>query len=393
MPPGTRHDADHGMSGLPLSPLLVPATLLDRSGPPVPSVLDNPQRIFLTAGRMALALGMKLHGLAPGHEVLLPAYSSGSMVAPIRLLGATPVFYRLTPDLDADLDDLATKAGPHTRALLAVNFFGKPQDWTALRRFADTRGLILIEDCAHALYGSWQGRPLGSFGDFAIASLTKFLPVWDGGLLAFNRAAPPMPETQPAPLRRQAKALFNLLEEAVAHGRDPLLRPLPALARLLRPRNPSGGAQPAEESLRRDVAGAIDPEHLMDAPTGISRLVATGAAQGRIARRRRANFARIAAGLTDLAGCRIPWSPGPDEVPYMVPVRIDDLARLYPHWVARRIPMQRYAEFLPQDAGGQCPVAEDFSRHLVQFPCHQDLDEAKITQLIDAVRTDLGGGL
>ncbi|GGF10740.1 perosamine synthetase [Aliidongia dinghuensis] len=374
---------------IPLSPQLVPATFHGRGD--VPSILDRPHKLFLTAGRMAFALGLRLAGVKAGDEVLIPAYASGSMVTPILLQGATPVFYRLRRDLSADLDDLAGRLTPRSAALLGVNFFGFAQDWAALRAFADQFGLLLVEDCAHALYGSWRGQPLGSFGDFAIASLTKFLPVWDGGLLALNALSAPRVATRAPSLRSELKAVYNLLEEAKDHGRNPVLRPLlAALERSRQQTRRSNSPAAAGESLRRDVTGAVDPARILDAPAAISRFVARRAARPRIAERRRQAYALYQEGLAGVPGCAMPFQPTADEVPFMAPVWVDDLDRWHPRWLERRLPMQRFAEFLwPDLPADTCPVARDLSRHLVQFPCHQDLEPAEIRSIIETIRTDL----
>lgn len=381
------------MPVIPLSPLLVPATFLGRGGPAVPSVLDSERHLFLTAGRMSFALGLSLTGLKAGHEVLLPAYCSASMVTPILLHGAQPIFYRLRPDLSADLDDVAGKLTRKSHALLGVNFFGFSQDWAALRGLADRTGLVLVEDCAHALFGSWRGAPLGSFGDFAIASLTKFLPVWDGGLLALNSLPSAMIATRGQPLRTQLKAVYNLLEETANSRRNPALWPLLSAieAGLRRVRRRSAAPAAGEETLRRDITGAIAPDRLLDAPTAISRTVARNAGRARIAERRRRAYALYQEGLAGVPGCVMPFQPTAEEVPFMAPVWLDDLAALHPRWLEQGIPMQRFAESpwptLPADA---CPVAAGLSRHLVQFPCHQDLKEAQIQKIIETVRSDLG---
>jgi dTDP-4-amino-4,6-dideoxygalactose transaminase len=386
---------------IPLSPLLVPATFCERRGPAVPSILDRPDVQFLSAARMALAIGLQLAGIRAGDEVLVPAYTSASLVTPILLHGAVPVFYRVRHDLSADVGDLARKVTPRSVALIAVNFFGFSQDWTALREFATQARLLLVEDCAHALYGAWHGAPLGGFGDFAIASLTKFLPAWDGGLLALNQLpAATIATHRPRP-RTQLKALFNLLEEACDSGRNPVLRPVlramqgrrsparPAVAPSAPAPPPS--APPRGESLRRDATGETDPARLLDAPTAISRLVAGAAARPRIARRRRQAYALYQEGLAGVTGCVMPFQPTAEEVPYMAPVWVDDLERLHPVWLEKRIPMQRFAEFLwPTMPADACSTARAMSRHLVQFPCHQDLEPAQIQTIVETIRSDLG---
>jgi dTDP-4-amino-4,6-dideoxygalactose transaminase len=350
---------------------------------------------------MAFALGLRLFGLQAGKEVLVPAYSSRSMITPVLLHGAQPVFYRLCPDLSVDLEDLASKLTKRSHALLAVNYFGFSQDWAALRRFADETGIVLVEDCAHALFGAWRGTPLGSFGDFAIASLTKFLPVWDGGLLAVNADGKPTESTRSQPLRTQFKAIYNLFEDAAGNRRNPALYPLLALANSTlgerRQHRDSSSAKmtpvkaPVDgDTLRRDISGEVPRHRLLDAPTTISRLIARTAARPRIVERRRHAYKLYEEGLAGVPGCAMPFRMATEEVPYMVPVWVDDLAYWHQRWLDKGLPMQRFAEVLWPDLPAEaCRVATELRAHLVQFPCHQDLDDAQIHRIIESVRTDL----
>src|SRR5205807_5356794 len=56
-------------------------------------------------------------------------------------------------------------------------------DLAGVRAFCDANAISLIEDCAHAVFGVSDGRPVGHWGDIAIASLTKFFPVPEGGMI------------------------------------------------------------------------------------------------------------------------------------------------------------------------------------------------------------------
>lgn len=380
---------------IPLLPLLIPSAVYGHGGHPVPSLLDNPNRLFTSAGRMALVIGLRLSAIGRGDEVLLPAYGSPSLAAAVVHVGAVPVFYRLRPDLRADTSDILARLTPRTRALLAVNTFGFSQDWTALRALADAHGLILIEDCAHALYGTGTARPLGFSGDFAIASLPKLLPAWDGGALTVNRPMPgqaAFPVMRRRGLRTEAKAVYNLVEDAVAAGRLRVLAPLLALAERMKPRPPSSSTPPAADSLRRDNTGEIDPALVLAAPAWISRLVAARAARPRLAGARRRNFAHLAEALAGLPGCEVPFHPAPGEVPSMVPVRFTGAETVHRRLLARRIPMQRYGETpWPGLDRALCPVSDGFARELIQFPCHQDLRPAEIDRLAEEIRAAVRG--
>lgn len=67
-----------------------------------------------------------------------------------------------------------TRLSERTRALLAYHQYGFPQDMDRIRDVAADRKCVLIEDCAHALAGQYKGAPLGTLGDFAVYSFSKY---------------------------------------------------------------------------------------------------------------------------------------------------------------------------------------------------------------------------
>lgn len=106
------------------------------------------------------------------------------MVEPVIWTEAVPVFYRIHPDTSVDLDNIRQLLNEGARALMVTHYFGFPQDMAAIRQLCNEKGVILIEDCAHAFFGETNEQPIGTIGDYAIASASKFFPVYDGGLLA-----------------------------------------------------------------------------------------------------------------------------------------------------------------------------------------------------------------
>src|SRR5262249_11225064 len=124
------------------------------------SVLDARWVLHLTYGRMAIGLALKHMGIKRGDSVLLPAYHCLSMVDPVLWAGAQARYYRVREDTSVDLDDIQARIDGTTRALLVPHFFGFPQDMAAIRAFCDAKGLVLIEDCAHVIFGDYRGMPL-----------------------------------------------------------------------------------------------------------------------------------------------------------------------------------------------------------------------------------------
>lgn len=359
----------------------------------VPSLLDLESKAFTTAGRMAIALALEAEGIGAGDEVLVPAYHCSAMIEPVVALGAKPVFYRIGADLAVDVADLTANHSSRTRALLAANYFGFPQDWSTLRAWAEPRRVLVIEDCAHALFGTLHGKPLGSFGDYAIASLPKFLPVWDGGCLVGPKSKLAM---HPQHLTSQIKAFIDPVEDAVRHGRLQLLRPLTAsldLARAATRRFRSSAKKPLNPAhMRSGGGGEFDRSWIRVEATIAARAVTRIAARGRIAARRVAAYTRYLAAFSGLPGCHPLFSSlPPGVVPFMFPLWIDRLPEVFPGLEDRAVPMQRFGQFLwPDVSDGVCINSTQLSRHLIQLPCHQDLNDAEIDWVTDQVRESVG---
>jgi dTDP-4-amino-4,6-dideoxygalactose transaminase len=125
-------------------------------------------------------------GIGKGDIVLLPSYNCGVELDPFIKRGIEPRFYRIDKNLRVDLDDVRSRISDKVKAILVTHFLGFPQTIDALRRLCREKGVRLIEDCAHALLSDGEEAPLGSYGDIAIFSVLKTLPVPNGGLLVIN---------------------------------------------------------------------------------------------------------------------------------------------------------------------------------------------------------------
>jgi len=148
-----------------------------------PSVLDARFRRHTRSGQAAITCAVRLLGLKAGDAVLVPTYHCPSMIAPLVAEGLSARFYALAAGGEPDLGRLCASNLEGVRAMLVPHYFGRPQPMARLRGFCDEKGIALVEDCAHSFFGAVDGRPLGQWGDAAIASLTKFFPVPEGGLI------------------------------------------------------------------------------------------------------------------------------------------------------------------------------------------------------------------
>lgn len=146
--------------------------------------------LLTTSCTHALEMACHLLDLGPDDEVILPSFTFVSTAASVALRGAIPVFADIRPDtlcLDESLlDDLLTE---RTKAILLVHYSGVSCELDEICAWASTNGVAIVEDNAHGLFGSYRGRPLGSFGDLGTLSFheTKNLSCGEGGALLINR--------------------------------------------------------------------------------------------------------------------------------------------------------------------------------------------------------------
>jgi len=139
----------------------------------------------------ALEMASMLTNLGPGDEVILPSYTFTSAATAVTKFGATPIFVDIDMETKGiDVNQVRDAISPRTKAISWVNYAGVAPDVEGLQSLAQEFNLILIEDNAHGLGGSYKGKPLGSFGDFATQSFhaTKNIQCGEGGALVVNNA-------------------------------------------------------------------------------------------------------------------------------------------------------------------------------------------------------------
>ena len=134
----------------------------------------------------ALHLGLVLHGIGPGDEVVVPSLSFIATANAVRYTGAVPVF----ADVDLETGNLTAKTveavcTPATRAVLVVHQAGVPADLDDLHALCDPLGLPILEDAACAAGSTYDGRPVGAESLLAAWSFhpRKLLTTGEGGML------------------------------------------------------------------------------------------------------------------------------------------------------------------------------------------------------------------
>ncbi len=149
-------------------------------------LVDGRNAVAVNSGTAGLHLGLLAAGIGPGDEVIVPSFTFAATANSVALTGATPVFADIEPDHYA-LDAAAVEAvvTERTAAIMPVHLYGHPADMAALGAVAERHGLALFEDAAQAHGATLGGRPVGSFGRFAMFSLypTKNMTSGEGGIV------------------------------------------------------------------------------------------------------------------------------------------------------------------------------------------------------------------
>jgi dTDP-4-amino-4,6-dideoxygalactose transaminase len=150
-------------------------------------LLDGRHAVAVNSGTAGSHLGLLASGVGPGQEVIVPSFTFAATANSVALTGATPVFADIEP-AHFNLDAAAVEAAitPRTVGIMPVHLYGHPADMTALQAVADAHGLKIYEDAAQAHGAAWQGRPVGTFGQFAMFSLypTKNMTSGEGGMVS-----------------------------------------------------------------------------------------------------------------------------------------------------------------------------------------------------------------
>ena len=148
--------------------------------------------VACNSGTDALLLALKVWDVKPGDAVFVPSFTFFASAEVIAMQGATPVFDDVDKDtFNMDVADLerkieqTLKAGKlKPRVIIAVDLFGLPADFKAIRQVADKHGLYVLEDGAQGFGGRIEGKEACSFGDITTTSFFPAQPVGcygDGG--------------------------------------------------------------------------------------------------------------------------------------------------------------------------------------------------------------------
>ena len=123
--------------------------------------------------------------LPAGSEIMVPSYTFFATCLAMRFFGCVPIFIDINPKTATfDLEDAKRKLTPRTRAVVPMHSWGLPCEMDRIAEWAKEKGLILLEDAAHAHGASMQGKKMGTWGAMGIYSFqaSKVMPSIEGGM-------------------------------------------------------------------------------------------------------------------------------------------------------------------------------------------------------------------
>ena len=149
-------------------------------------------------------MALRVLGIGPGDEVIVPAYTYTASASVICHVGATPVIVDCASDsLEMDYDVMANAVSERTKAVIPVDLGGVPCDYDTIFQILEEKRSVfhpdsdlqealgrvaVCEDAAHALGAIYRGRMVGSIADFTSFSFhaVKNFTTAEGGCLAWN---------------------------------------------------------------------------------------------------------------------------------------------------------------------------------------------------------------
>jgi dTDP-4-amino-4,6-dideoxygalactose transaminase len=369
---------------LPSWPGLNPRTYVQRESaivPPFP--LNAPNRTYSFVARNVIYHLFRALGFADGGAVLVPDYHHGNEVRAIRASGAEITWYHVGKGLRPDLSELSRLCSSRPRALFVIHYLGWPQPIEEIAELCRVHGILLIEDCALALFSEFHGRPLGSFGDYSVFCLYKTLPVPNGAILVQNR---------------NLLSTLDALEFETCGVTSLAGRCLDLSLDWLKSRSVfvGGALSRAKVEMGRVLSGA-GVKRMPVGDTGFNiRNINVGMSPLSLRLLRRFDYAEIRnrrrlnyLALLDRLGApaTLPGLDLPEGVcPLFFPLLVHDKTRAARALQSRGIgAVEFWNEGAPEAAADTADDALFLRRHLLELPIHQDLRDDQIRFMADQV--------
>lgn len=320
--------------------------------------LSRPRTV--NSGTSALHLALLVAGVGPGHEVLIPPQTFVATGLSVLMTGAKPVFVDIDPATgNMDAAAAAQAVTPRTKAMMPVHWAGIPCDMRALNEVARRHSLAVVEDAAHALGATLEGKPVGTLSRFTCFSFQaiKHLTTGDGGAICC---------TDPADEEKVVKLRWF----GIDRNRD----------------------LPDETGERQyNLAEVGFKYHLNDfaAALGLGNL---SSFLERLHRRRAvaASYLKLLDGIPGLTLPRVP--PNSEPAWWLFTVRAQRRAHLMAKLRERNVPCSVVHRRIDRNGifGGVREELEGqalFDREQFSLPCHEELSDADVLDIARTIRS------
>jgi dTDP-4-amino-4,6-dideoxygalactose transaminase len=324
-------------------------------------------RVLATnTGTSALHVALKMAGVGPGDQVIVPSFNFIADHQAILACGAEPVLCDICDDdLGADPVSVEALIGPRTKAIMPLHYAGVPCRIDALRSLARRHGLRIVEDATHAFGSVDRGTKIGSEGDFVCFSFdpVKIITSIDGGAVVL-----PSAEQMPAAQRLR---LLGIDKDTVERYKN-------------------------TRAWEYDVIDEGYRYHLtnINASIGLSQLKRVDEF---IQSRQRA-CRRYSAALAGVAGLRVPQTDFAGVSPFIYFVRVDRDRRLGLIEALKEKKIATGIHFLPTHRfsiarswpSGPMPVTDRVCDEILTLPLHSGMNNETVDRVVDAIREHLG---
>lgn len=143
---------------------------------------------LVSSGTSALTVALVSAGIGAGDEVIMPTFTFVASFESILAIGAVPILVDVDDTLTLDPEAVENAITTKTKVVMPVHMCGSMADLKTLKSICDTHGLVLLEDACQAIGGTFEGKPLGSYGDLGCFSFdyVKTITCGEGGGIITN---------------------------------------------------------------------------------------------------------------------------------------------------------------------------------------------------------------
>ncbi|WP_405397724.1 DegT/DnrJ/EryC1/StrS family aminotransferase [Maribacter sp. Asnod2-G09] len=143
---------------------------------------------LVSSGTAALTVALASAGVGAGDEVIMPTFTFVASFESILAIGAIPILVDVDDTLTLDPAAVESAITDKTKVVMPVHMCGSMADLVALKAICDKHHLLLLEDACQAIGGSYDGKPLGSYGDLGCFSFdyVKTITCGEGGAIITN---------------------------------------------------------------------------------------------------------------------------------------------------------------------------------------------------------------